>query len=168
MRITVAEEIVRVSQVLTEKTVLLGFSAPDKWQAIRRLLDSLTAAGILKARDFKNVEEALVAREKLGGSTGIGDGVAFPHATISTVEAPMACFAVAPQGVPFESVDGRPARLILLLVMPKAGLPRHVRTLAGVAQVLGRREIRESLCRAGSPGEVLGILREEEGRLYSG
>ena len=109
--------------------------------------DSLISAEILK-------------REELG-STGLGSGVAIPHASVDGIEDALAALAISP-GIPFQSADGQPARLIILLVIPRKAVQKHIRTLAGIAKLLQYEEMRDALTNARSPREALQVIREEE------
>ncbi|MGH7149855.1 MAG: PTS sugar transporter subunit IIA, partial [Planctomycetota bacterium] len=105
----------------------------------------------------------LPARER-SMSTGMERGVAIPHAAVDAAERPLAALAVLPQGVAFESIDGRPATIVALLVIPRREKLLHIRTLAEVARLLSRDEVRSRLLGSGTPEEVLAALREEEAK----
>lgn len=152
----------QLASLLTEGTVLLGVAAQDKWELLDRLLETLVKAGKLAAGSVKPVRQALVARENIA-STGLEHGVAIPHATVDAVDQPLAVLATSP-GVPFQSSDGQPARVIILIVIPRRTQRDYIRTLAGVARLLNYEEMRDALTSATSPAEVLRILREEESK----
>ncbi len=140
----------------------MGFRARDKWEAIGKILDALAACGRLPADRRRAVHDALVARENVS-STGMEHGVALPHASVDGIEEAVGALAVAPEGVPFRSADGQPARLITLLAIPREAVQLHIRTLAGIARVLSSEETREALVRAATPRDVLRVIREKEG-----
>jgi len=89
-------------------------------------------------------------------------GVAIPHASVDGVDDALAALAIAPEGVPFQSADGRPARLLILLIIPRKAVQKHIRTLAGIARLLQYEEMRDALTGARSAREALQIIREEE------
>jgi PTS system fructose-specific IIA component len=150
-----------VGQLLREDTILLNMKAKDKWDAIKKMVNSLAQKGQLKADQAKVVLEALVARENVA-STGMEHGVALPHATVNHIETPLAALGILPDGVNFQSQDNKPAHLIMLLVIPKKSLQIHIRTLAGVARMLNFEEMRQALLAARSAQEALRIIRDEE------
>lgn len=151
----------KLSDVLGEESVLLDFKARDKWEAIERLVEALVAHGRLKPGQRRQVLDALVARENVA-STGMGLGVAIPHAWTDLLETGAAAAAICPSGIPFQSADGAPATLIILLVSPRHSAQQHVRTLAAIARLLNYEEMRTALLNAKTPAEVIRIVREEE------
>jgi mannitol/fructose-specific phosphotransferase system IIA component (Ntr-type) len=76
----------------------------------------------------------------------------------------VAALAVSQSGVPFRSADGRPARLIILIVIPKRTQRGYVKTLAGIARLLNYEEVREAFLAAKSQDEVMRIIRDEEAK----
>jgi mannitol/fructose-specific phosphotransferase system IIA component (Ntr-type) len=151
----------KLGDLLKEGLIVTGFQARDKWEAITKLVDLLITQGRLKADQREAVYGALAAREKIA-STGMEHGVAIPHASVDGVEDALAALAVAPEGIPFQSSDGRPARLVILLVIPRKAVQKHIRTLAGIARLLQYEEMRDAITGARSPREALQVIRDEE------
>jgi mannitol/fructose-specific phosphotransferase system IIA component (Ntr-type) len=151
----------KIGDLLKEGQIATGFSARDKWEAITKLVDLLISQGRLKAEHRETVYAALAAREKVA-STGMEHGVAIPHASVDGVDDAQAALAIAPEGVPFQSADGRPARLVILLIIPRKAVQKHIRTLAGIARLLQYEEMRDALTNSRSAREALQIIREEE------
>ena len=151
----------KLGDLLKEGQIATGFESKDKWEAITKLVDLFVAQNRLKPEHREAVYGALVAREKVA-STGMENGVAIPHASVDGIEDALAALAVSPAGIPFQSADGRPARLIILLVIPRKAVQKHIRTLAGIAKLLQYEEMRTALTNARSPREALQVIREEE------
>lgn len=135
-----------LSALITADDVLLPFEASDKWEAIRRLVDHLVDTGRVDAKQGESIHEAIVARER-SMSTGMERGIAIPHAAVDGIEDVIACLGVLPadEGLIFESVDGGATHLIVLLVIPRSKKLLHIRTLADIARVLSREEVREAV-----------------------
>jgi PTS system fructose-specific IIA component len=151
----------KIGDLLKEGQIAMGFQARDKWEAITKMVDLLLAQNAIKAEQRTAVYDALVAREKVA-STGMEHGVAIPHASIDEIETAVAALAIAPEGIPFQSADGRPARLVILLVIPRKSVQKHIRTLAGIARLLQYEEMRDALTNSRSAREALQVIREEE------
>lgn len=151
----------KLGELLTAELIRLDFAAPDKRTAIERLTAFCVERGAIPADRQARVVQALMAREAID-TTGLGHGVALPHATVDYLEAPAAAVAISPQGVPFDAKDGRPAQILLLLVVPRRQIERHVRTLAAAARLLESEAMRKALCAAVDRTEVLAIIRREE------
>jgi mannitol/fructose-specific phosphotransferase system IIA component (Ntr-type) len=154
---------VKLGDLLKEGQILVGLSARDKWEALTRLVDLLIAQGRLKEEMRQTAYGALAAREKIS-STGMEFGVALPHASIEGLEQPLVAFGLSPMGVPFQSPDGQPSRIIVLLLIPHRDRLKHTPTLAGIARLLQYEETRESLTRARSAREVMQVVKDEEAR----
>jgi mannitol/fructose-specific phosphotransferase system IIA component (Ntr-type) len=151
----------KLGDLLKEGQILTGFQSKDKWEAITKMVDLLIAQNRLKPEHRDSVYGALAARENIA-STGMEHGVAIPHASVDGVEDALAALAMSPAGIPFQSADGQPARIIILLVIPRKSVQKHIRTLAGIAKLLQYEEMRDALTNARSPREALQVIREEE------
>jgi mannitol/fructose-specific phosphotransferase system IIA component (Ntr-type) len=151
----------RLSELFSPEDVLVDFRPADKWDAIARLVDHLVARGRLRKEARNGIVEAVMARER-SMSTGMEHGIAIPHAAVDGVETVVAAMGVVgdPGGLTFESIDGRPTRVVVLLVIPRAQKLLHIRTLADIARVLGRDAVREQLIAAKTSDAAWGALLE--------
>ena len=102
------------------------------------------------------VLDAVIEREKLG-STGVGHGVAIPHARTDLVDQVCGVFARLKQPVDFDAVDGRPADLIFLLLAPEDAGAEHLKALAQVSRLFRREDIRRSL-RAAPDAQAMTVI----------
>ena len=151
----------KLGEILRPDMVKLDFTAGDKASAVRALVDFCIERGSIPANKKQKVIDALEAREKIA-TTGLDNGVALPHATVDVLEEPAVAVALSRAGVPFESTDGNPARILILLVIPRRGIQKHVRTLAAIARLVESAAMRDALCGATSAEQVLEIIRREE------
>ena len=144
--------------------LVVRFDPPDKWQAIRELVDRLVEAEKLPADQAEDVLEAVLSRER-SMSTGMENGIAIPHAAVDELESVVACMGVVAneRGLAFESIDGQPARILVLLIIPRAQKLLHIRTLADVARALSRDEFRAALLAAGDAQETHRVLLQSGG-----
>jgi PTS system nitrogen regulatory IIA component len=153
----------RLVEILAEQRVVLARSVPDKpaaLDAIARLLAEGAGVGAPAVRAVLEEREALQ-------STGIGDGVAIPHGFLGEVSAQVAALIVVPDGVPFEAIDGRPARIILGVVGPKKGMHaqvEHLRILARVSKVLREPGLRDKIVGADDAATVFTLIKEADAR----
>ena len=109
-----------------------------KAQAIAAILDRLIETEELAAGLREEILAAIVEREELG-STGIGHGVAVPHAKCAGISRLCGAVAEFPAGVDFESLDRKPVRLVYLIVSPQGQPAEHLRVLEAVAQHVRRK-----------------------------
>ena len=150
----------RISDYLKEDMICLNLKATGKEEAIRELGNF-----IRKAEEITNYEiflKDVLEREKLT-STGIGEGVAIPHARTDAVSGFVIAFGKSEKGVEFDSLDGKKARLLFLMGTPKtAGLDEYLVLLAHLTRLLKGESFRESLLKAKSPAEIIDIFRNFE------
>lgn len=132
--------------------------ARARWQGRKQVLAELSG---LMARalqlDPGEVHEAVQQRERLG-STGVGEGVAIPHARIESLSRPAGGFARLLEPADFEAIDERPADLIFMLLAPTDAGADHLRALARAARAFRQERIREALRQAQTNEAVLAIL----------
>jgi PTS system fructose-specific IIA component/PTS system nitrogen regulatory IIA component len=144
-----------LAELLTERDLIVDFAPADKWQAIGMLVQHLVDAGRLPEERKDEILNAVYSRER-SLSTGLEHGVAIPHAAVDGLQRVLACVGLVrrEQGLAFESVDGRPTFVVVLLLIPRHQKLVHIRTLKEVALVLGRSEVRERVLAAATPGEA--------------
>lgn len=143
-----------LSSLLNDGVILPCFDATSRKQAIHALCEALSRVTGLSARD---IEDAVMERERLG-STGVGEGVAIPHARLSGIEAPIGGFACLTEGVDFEAIDDRPCDLVFMLLAPENSGADHLRALAQVSRVFRQADIREALRKAKDENTIRKIL----------
>ena len=148
------------SALLDESRIILGIpQSTPKPEVIRMLAERLLPGGNGGAAA---VAAELLAREKLM-TTGIGCGVAIPHAHNKGAGGPVAALAISPGGIEWDAIDGEPVHIILAFVTPEASPSLHVETLGETATLLGDNEVRAKTIAARSAGEILDIFRSNNG-----
>jgi len=152
---------VNLSEMIQEDVIKVPLEARTKWEAIEELVDMLIDAHELRLTDRAEVVEALFTRER-SMSTGLEHGLAVPHGAVDCVSDIVASLGISKTGVPFQSVDGAPAFVIALLVIPKGSFQRHVRTLAAIARLAGNADLRGRLVEAATPADVFRVICEQE------
>lgn len=139
-----------VAQLLSPNDVLLDVALPDRqalFEAVGRLWDG--RHGIAAAE----VVASLNAREELG-STGLGQGVAIPHARIDELTEAVAVFVRPKTPIGFDSPDGNPVAYCFVLLVPAKATEQHLQILAEVAEMLSNEQFRTQIGTAKSPTEV--------------
>jgi fructose PTS system EIIBC or EIIC component len=145
----------RVTELLTRETILLSLSANSKLDAIEELVDVLERAG--KITDQKVFKDAIIRREEQS-TTGVGDGIAIPHAKTSVVKDAAIVFGRSHAGVDYESLDGQPAHLFFMIAAPEGANNTHLEALARLSTILMKADAREKLLGAESADDVLDII----------
>jgi PTS system nitrogen regulatory IIA component len=150
----------QLAELICEECVLMDVRATSKKQIIQTLAEKIT--GTLDGVDCRDIVTTAMERERLG-TTGVGSGVALPHARIKGVKNVQVAFARLDAPIDFESVDDRPVDLVALLVAPEDAGGLHLRALAKVARLLRREDMRTRLRNAPS-AEALHILLTDADR----
>lgn len=146
-----------LGNLLTTEQIIPEMQSTERWSAIVELTNLLVAQGKIKPEDSETVLAALRAREETM-STGIGFGIAIPHASSDRVKNVVAAFGRSSKGIEFDSLDNAPVKFVVLFVVPKDQFQVHLRTLAAIAKFLNDRNIREQLAAAPGPQEILKII----------
>jgi mannitol/fructose-specific phosphotransferase system IIA component (Ntr-type) len=152
----------KLSELITPDLVEVPLRAADKWEALRVLARVPVRAGRYPASFVPVVEQALLVREK-SMTTGMEHGIAIPHAAVDGLDDLVAVLGLNPAGIPFETLDGEPARIVIGLVIPRAKKLAHIKTLAEIAKLLSRAAVRDRLIRCTDAHAALQVLAELQG-----
>jgi mannitol/fructose-specific phosphotransferase system IIA component (Ntr-type) len=146
-----------LGKLLTVDLILPEMRSRERWSAIDELADVLVRSGGIQPSNRQTVVSALRAREETM-STGIGFGIAIPHASCDQVSNVVAAFGRSKEGIEFDSLDNLPVRFMVMFVVPKDQFQVHLRTLAAIAKFLNDRGVRERLAEADSAKQILEVL----------
>lgn len=153
----------KLASLLTPDQVLLDMRAEEHIPAIVELVDHLVEIGRLKPDLHDELIDSLRQREEQV-STGIGYGVAIPHAFSENLDEVVAVFGRSKAGIDFEALDNGPVHFVILFVVPKKDYHLHLQTLAAIAKMFTKCEIRRQLAEAECRTEILDILAGKEPR----
>lgn len=146
-----------LGKLLTVDQILPEMRAKERWSAIVELADVLVHSGGVDPLRREEVLAALRMREETM-STGIGFGIAIPHASSEHVSRVVTAFGRSREGIEFDSLDNAPVRFMVMFVVPKEQFQVHLRTLAAIAKFLNDRGVRERLGQAEGAKEILDIF----------
>ena len=145
-----------IADLLRAGVVRLDIAAASREAAITELCAAI-AARIGRADDAGRFARAVLKREELAG-TGVGDGVAFPHAEVEGLEGPVLAFGRSSDGLDFDAPDGEPAQIVFLLLIPPREYERELKLLASMARLLAQPEVRRGLLEAQDERAALGVI----------
>lgn len=146
-----------IDELIPASHVSLTEPPAEKSATIGHLLDLLVESG--RVGDRQAALDALLAREE-ETTTGVGMGIGIPHAKTEAVSRPSLAFARSEAGVDFGSMDGEPATLIFMILVPKEGDEDHLEILSSLSRALMHDDVRERLHDADDESEVQATLRE--------
>ncbi len=145
------------AKLFDARTVTLSLDAKSRDELLARLVDSTVAAGKVEASRRDAVLEAVLAREGLG-STGIGGGIAIPHAKTDHVSSMVTAIGIAKTPLDFKSVDGEPCDAFFLLLSPKAQHEDHLAALRWLSRLKRNADFPRFLRAARTPDDVLSVM----------
>ena len=151
----------RMSDFVVRDAIVADLKANTKEGVIREMVESLRNAGYFKGGEMEDIVKAILKRELLG-STGIGRGVAIPHSKHSTVDRLIGTVGISRQGVAFDSLDGEPVHVFVLLISPQDRPGDHLRALENVSRCLRDDGFVRSLRQATSREAIWGLLDDAE------
>jgi PTS system fructose-specific IIC component len=158
----------KINELLSKETIILNVTAKTKSEIINELIDVLDNAGKLSNKEeFKN---AILKREQ-EFSTGVGDGVAIPHAMSKVVKKSTLAFGYSKEGIDYDSMDGQPAHIFFMIAGEENGNNEHLETVSRLSVLLLNEDFRnkvnniktkEDLINAIDEQEKLALISEEE------
>ena len=145
----------KLSKYLRPGLIVLDLKAETKWEAIDELLAVLVRRGLVA--DAARAREDLITREKRM-STGMEEGLAIPHTKTTAVSQLIVALGTKREGLEFESLDGKPAHVIFLVLSRKDVSGPHIQCLAQIASLYAKPDVRAALVNAHTAEEVVRIL----------
>lgn len=149
----------KINDLLKKVSIDVDASVNNKDEAIDHLVDLMDKQGNLEDKEV--YKQGIYAREELS-TTGIGEGIAIPHAQNETVKTPGLAAMIVKEGVDYQSLDSQPAHLFFMIAVPKSGGNEHLQILAMLSQMLMDSDFKERLLQAQSAEDFLNIINEKE------
>lgn len=154
----------KISDLLIKDRINLDVKSTNKVDIIKELAKLHEKTGVLN--DYDGYVKALMAREEQS-STGIGEGIAIPHAKTEYVKEPALAMGRKPEGIDYDSLDGEPATLFFMIAAPDGANNTHIETLARLSQLLLDDDFKAALENAKTADEVLDIINKAEAEKFA-
>ena len=148
-----------LAELLTPERVIAELQSGENLPAIEEMVARLIEVEALPESQKEPALEALRAREEQR-STGIGGGIAIPHAFLPDLEKVVAIFARSKLGIDFCALDRAPVHFIVLFIVPKSQYTLHLKTLAAIAKILNSADTRKRLAEANNENEMIEVLSQ--------
>ncbi|MDH5720836.1 MAG: PTS sugar transporter subunit IIA [Spirochaetia bacterium] len=151
----------RLSEILAPSSIKHGWPSnvkslkKTKWSLFEAMIDLAIIESDKKDETLKQVKE----REK-SMTTGIGEGIAIPHASLHFLQEPVGSMVILPEGLDFDSIDQKKAQFILLILLPKKDFTSHIRTLASASRFLHNKTVREILIAENDSEKIYQVVSE--------
>lgn len=149
----------KISDLLSSQSIQIGAAPADKSAAINQLADLMEKGGSIS--DKQQYLKDVLAREA-SCTTGLGDGIATPHAKSAGVKKAALAAMTVPAGINFESLDGNPARLFFMIAAPEGAADAHIELLQQLSTMIMDNDFKEALIAAKSKEEFLKIIDDKE------
>jgi fructose-specific phosphotransferase system IIA component len=145
----------KLSKFCDENLVKFGISATTKEDVIGELVELAAGSNMIKDHDILLAD--VRQREELV-TTGVGYGVAFPHAKTKSAKGIVIAFGRSEKGIDFDAMDHKPVKLFFLIAAPEDAIGAHLNVMARLSYLMKSEENREKLLNASSPGDVLELM----------
>ncbi|MFC3418014.1 fructose-specific PTS transporter subunit EIIC [Salinicoccus hispanicus] len=142
----------RITELLTKDTINMNVRASSKDAVITELVDGLFGAGKISEKDGF---EAAIHKRESQSTTGVGDGIAIPHAQTTEVLEPAIMFGRSQEGIDYDSMDAQPAYLFFMIAAPEGQATTHLDALAKLSTILMNDDARKQLMNASSKEEII-------------
>ena len=149
----------RLSDFVNKRLINLSLQAKGKKETLEELAAFLAEQRIIP--DSEKLVSVLMKRESLG-STGVGNGIAIPHAKTDLAKKIIIAFGKSNKGIDFDSLDKKPVYLIFLIIAPEEAHETYLRILARISRLLHEEKIRNGLRAVQSPRQVINLIRKAE------
>ncbi|MBD3386805.1 PTS sugar transporter subunit IIA [candidate division KSB1 bacterium] len=154
----------KLKDLLSKDIIRIPLENREKSKIIEELVDILYESN--RISDKESVLKAVLDREAVM-STGMGDGVAIPHAKSDSVDELVAAFGITREPVDFESIDGKPVRMIFLLVGPTDQTGPHLKALSRISRLMHREDFRQKLAVSQTSVQVIEAIEAEEKKYFA-
>jgi len=148
-----------ISDVLDKKAVIPNLKSQSKNEIIKELAEGLSS--VVPNLNNERLVESLLEREKLC-STAVDSGIAIPHAKLSGISNIVAQFGKSAQGIPFDSLDGKPTQLFFMIIAPENATGSHIHLLARISKIFKNPELRAKLIKSNNGDEIFELLMRED------
>lgn len=149
----------KLSKFTEESLIDFNLKGKNKNEVIAELVDLAAKSKLVKDRE--ELYKAVVEREKLV-TTGVGYGVAFPHAKTKSVRGILIAFGRSASGVDFEAMDRKSVHLFFLIAAPEDAIGAHLNVMARLSYIMKSEKVREKLLQTHSPKELLEVIDSVE------
>ena len=149
----------KITDLLNKNAIRLNGTFKNKEEVIDKLIELMTTNGNIT--DKEKYKKVVLKREE-EGTTGIGDGIAIPHGKTDAVTKPGLSAIIVPDGVEFNALDGKPAKILFLIAAPDTKDNVHLDVLSRLSTLLMDTEFRKALLNAKTPEEFLMCIDRAE------
>lgn len=154
----------KIYQLLTKQTVKANLAVSTKEQTLDAVINLLSP--FVEASQLETIRIAVKDRESIM-STGVGKGLAIPHAKVTGLEMNFAAFALLENGIDYNSIDNSPVQLVFLIVGPASHNSEHIKLLSRISRLMNNDDFREKLYNCADEEAIIEAFKLEEERNFN-
>ena len=151
----------KLSDLIAADAIVPKLESTTRDEAISELIAAMVDAGAIAADRASDVTAAILAREAQA-TTGIGNGIAFPHARIKGVEKAVAVLGCSPDGIDFDSLDGQPVNIVVLLLSSSEDADEHLQAMETIFRHVHREAFRNELRTCRTRDEIAVLVEKAD------
>lgn len=152
----------KLTELVKPGSIIAELASSDRNGVIRDLVQALADGDLVAQDSVEGVVRSIVSRERTRGTTGIGKGVAVPHAKVEGQAAVAAAVGRSVAGVDFASLDGQPVHIVFLIVSPADQPELHLRAMDLIFRSLQQERFRKFLRQLDDREKIYDLLREAD------
>ncbi|MEE9369010.1 MAG: PTS sugar transporter subunit IIA [Pontiella sp.] len=156
----------RLVEFMAEEFIMVDLKATDQWDAIRQLTAFLMRTHRVEHITQEELYQTIIDREKQM-STGMGEGIALPHGRIKKGRSIQGVIGISREGIDFDAPDGKPVKLIMLIVTPESAKNMHLKVMGSLSAMVSDETVRNRLIAAISPEDAMEVIESEEARGFN-
>ncbi len=149
------------SDIVVTDAIRAKMTATSRNDAIKELMGALAEAGAVAQKDVAKIAKSIIAREEQA-TTGIGKGIAMPHAKVKGLKSPIATLGGSPEGLDFSSLDSQPVYSVILLLSSPDNPDEHLQAMETIFRHLQRDMFRKFLRQAETNEAIIDLLKEAD------
>ncbi len=151
----------KLSDIMVQDAMIPNLKATTRNDAIAELVDAMASAGAIPAKNVAEIIKAILARESQA-TTGIGKGVALPHAKVKGVKNPIGAIGRAPDGIDFSALDTKPVYLVIILLSSPDNPDEHLQAMEAIFKHVQRDIFRKFLRQSETSEAIMELIQEAD------
>ncbi|MCD6364262.1 MAG: PTS sugar transporter subunit IIA [Planctomycetes bacterium] len=151
----------KLSDIMVNDAIRAVLKATTRDEAIRELVEAMAGAGVLPAKSVEEITKAILTREAQA-TTGIGKGVALPHAKVKGLKSPLGTIGLSRNGIDFASLDAKPVYSVILLVSSPDDPDSHLQAMEAIFKHVQRDMFRKFLRQSETNEAIVDLIREAD------
>jgi len=151
----------KLADIVVPDALCPKLEADSRDKAVKELVESLADAGAISKKNVASIIKAILARESQA-TTGIGKGIALPHAKVKNVKKPIIAIGGSPDGIDFSSLDSKPVHSVILLLSNPSNPDEHLQAMETIFRHVQRDIFRKFLSQAETKEAILDLVKEAD------